>query len=65
MGNETVYIVGKDCDQYGWHFQGVFSDINLAIQACLTPNHFIGPAIVNEQLPEKASEWVGAWRPIK
>lgn len=58
-----VYIVGKDCDEYGWQFQGVFDDIALAEKACLTVNHFVGPVNINEQLPEEASEWRGAYRP--
>jgi hypothetical protein len=63
-----LWICGKFIEEteYGrvWEFAGVFADKDLAIKACLDENYFIGPAILNEYLPEESMEWDGAYYPL-
>jgi hypothetical protein len=59
-----LLIVGKSIDdQKGWEFQGVFDSATLAIESCRTEHYFIGPAELNEVLPDESSGWAGAWYP--
>ena len=50
--------------QVAWEFQGVFDTETLAVAACKSPLYFIGPAVINEELPETITEWFGAYYPI-
>lgn len=60
-----LWIVGKDDREGdgGWEFQGVFDDRELAVMACRGDNYFIGPAILNESLPDDREDWPGSYYP--
>lgn len=44
-------------DPVTWDFAGVFSTEELAVAACLTPSHFIGSAVLDEQVPMGPTAW--------
>jgi hypothetical protein len=62
MAPQTVWIVGTWLDG-SWEFQGVYSCEQRAAGACLHPNWFIGPARVDESVPERTEEWPGCYYP--
>jgi len=58
--------LGKDSNgtEYtSWEFQGVFRTKDLAINACKDENYFIGPAVMDEPLPDEELDWPGAYYP--
>lgn len=62
-----LFIVGKrdseaDADR-GWEFQGVFSDEAKALAACTSRFHFVGPAVLDQALPDATVSWDGAYYP--
>lgn len=57
-----VWIVGVDSGE--WGFGGVFSSEEKAVAACKGPNYFIGPATLDEEVPD-LDEWPGGYYPIK
>jgi hypothetical protein len=62
---QELYIVGladepNDC----WHFIGVFDAEQKAVDACTTKDHFVGPAILNERLPDAPEPWPGGYYPL-
>ena len=61
-----LWIVGKSVGPRGeeWEFQGVFDSKKKAISACKSDRYFIGPAMLNEELPEKPEEWPGCYYPL-
>lgn len=59
-----LWIVGKDLGKEdAWEFQGVFDTEAAAILACRTDDYFIGPAQLNEALPDNSELWDGAYYP--
>ena len=67
-----VFIVGKVFpDPPGtppegprvWEFMGVFISEDLAVAACTTPRHFVGPALLNERIRDEPIPWPGGWYP--
>jgi hypothetical protein len=48
-----------------WSFQGVFDDKEKAIKACKETNWFIGPAPLNEELPDEKTVWPGVEYPFE
>jgi hypothetical protein len=63
-----LWIVGKNIDPDDlrgvWEFIGVFDSKEKAIEACIKPEYFTGPAILNDALPdERQPEWPGAFYP--
>lgn len=66
----TLFIVGRvtsapDAAAATWDFQGVFSTEALAIAACRDHTYFVGPALLDQELPhETEPEWPGARYPI-
>ncbi len=65
-----LWIAGKvkefnsNSKKISWEFQGVFDSEDKAIEAVgFSDDWFIGPAILNETLPEKLIEWPGAYYP--
>ena len=64
--NMPLWIVGEACEPepLAWRFVGVFDDEDLAVAACMGPNHFIGPAVLNERLAEEPEAWPGAYYPL-
>jgi len=63
------WVVGqalKDQDgSYGraWVFRGVFSTEVAALRVCDNPACFVGPATMDEALPEEVADWPGAFYP--
>lgn len=62
-----LFIVGKrnsaDEADKAWEFQGVFSDMRDAEAACASPLYFVGPATLDQALPDSTVEWLGAYYP--
>jgi hypothetical protein len=65
----TLWVVGKNCGEsdedqgaVAWDLIGVFDDRELAIAAC-KPGYFVGPAVLNEVLPDEARSWPGCFYP--
>jgi len=46
-----------------WELVGVYTTEKLALDACKTNLHFIGPVILNESVHEKSVFWPGAYYP--
>ena len=66
--DDKLWIVGKYCEPTAdlparWEFQGVFDSEGAADFHCVTANHFIGPAVLNEPVPEESTRWPGAYYP--
>jgi hypothetical protein len=69
MEETILWVVGKyieedtECEAR-WEFQGVFSSEKLAIKACKKyGDFFIGPVVLNKELPYTTTEWVGSYYP--
>ena len=65
---DVVWVAGHVLDDYercksSWGLAGVFTEEFLAVEACINKNYFIGPAILNEALPEEVMKWRGAYYP--
>ncbi len=62
-----LWIVGEvfieENENWNWGFTGVFETEEKAVAACITSAHFIGPANLNERLPDE-EEWEGAYYPL-
>ena len=48
-----------------WNIQGIFDAKVQAIKACKDENYFIGPLVLNKELPKKSTEWQGVVFPKK
>ena len=60
----NLWIVCKQVDDdHYWEFCGVFDDEKLAVAACKDENYFIGPALLNEELPVETVEWPESYYP--
>lgn len=58
-----VWIVGRDDDEGGWQFLGVFSTEAAAVARCTKPEYdFVGPVELDAVLPEEVLVWPGAFR---
>jgi hypothetical protein len=57
----NLWIVGQmDADGGPWHFQGVFSNENVARAVCgVGPRFFMAPCVLDVALPEEAMDWPG------
>jgi len=64
--NKELWIVGRIVGPgpNGWEFVGVFDEEQAAIEACPTPSHFLGPATLNERLPDETQPWPGSYYPV-
>jgi hypothetical protein len=61
--SQKLFIVGrKDPEPRAWEFIGVFDDEQKAIAACITDDHCVCPAVLNENV-ETGTGWPGAWYP--
>ena len=63
-----IWIVGRYTGQdedgmFLWNFCGAFDDKELAVAACWSDKHFVGPVVVN-QAAGKKHVWVGSWYPM-
>lgn len=61
-----LWIVGKLLTDHNhtWEFVGVFDSCQKAAEACTTPQHWYGPATLNERLPDVTVEWIGGLFPL-
>ena len=59
-----LWIVGREYDYNSWEFCGVFGEERLAVDACTTSTHFVGPATLDERLPDIRVRWPGAYFPL-
>lgn len=64
-----VWIVGKWIRDYsdtvGWEFQGVFSSYEKAVAACVNRDFFVGPAVLDAELPFEKHDWVDCKFPLR
>ena len=58
----SVHKVGK-CPNAVWDFQGVFTSEERALEACKDRSYFVGPAVLNKELPYDTIEWPGHYYP--
>ena len=58
-----LYVVGKVTDYPAWAFQGVFDSLKEAEDACKDEKYFIGPCILNYEVPERDIIWPGSYYP--
>lgn len=64
-GPTFVWVVGQHKLIDGvWEFIGVFSTEEKAVAACRDYTYFVGPARIDEQLPDETVEWTGSYYPI-
>ena len=65
---QKLWIVGKRLDipsvLSAWEFQGVFSREDLAVFACKSANYFVGPAVLDRELPDSSTGWADAYYPL-
>ena len=61
-----LYIVGKvNPENYlEWSFMGIFSTEELAVESCITCEHFVGPVELDVALPQDKIIWDGAYYPM-
>lgn len=60
-----LYVVGKKLEGFqSWEFIGVFADESMAILACTTDAHFIGPTVLNQNVGDEQIPWPDAWYPL-
>ena len=63
-----LWIVGQirteNSDGIAWELQGVFDNKEDAIRHCKNENYFIGPAKLNECLPDETTKWPGCYYPL-
>ena len=63
-----LWVVGKNValeaktNTWSWELEGIFDDKFLALYACTTDKHWIGPLDLNETVAETIP-WPGAWFP--
>jgi len=68
LANRRVWIVGRvlpgEESPPAWEFLGVFTDCDAAVARCTTPNDALGPAKLDEPLPDEMITWPGFWFPM-
>ena len=58
-----LYVVGKITEYPAWSFHGVFDDRKTAENACKDEKYFVGPCILNDEVPEVDVIWPGSYYP--
>jgi hypothetical protein len=58
-----LFVVGKITKYPAWSFQGVFDTRKIAEANCKDVKYFVGPCILNHELPETDVIWPGAYYP--
>jgi hypothetical protein len=58
------YICG-DYPTASSEFLGIFDSEEKAVARCTIPQHWVGPANLNEALPDEPTPWPGAYYPIE
>lgn len=65
-----IYVVGHNLGPAvagmvpQWELIGVFTRKELAIAACLTPEHWIGPGTLDVAIHGPPTAWAGSWFPL-
>lgn len=63
-----LWIVGKTVENTDrgaiWEFQGVYASLEKAREAC-KPGYFIGPATLDQIVPDQTEEWPGSFDPFQ
>jgi hypothetical protein len=59
----NLWIVGRLRPHTEWEFIGVFSDEALAVAACTSEEHFVGPTLLDVAAPDAPTPWPDAYRP--
>jgi hypothetical protein len=57
-----LYIVGHVSDG-GWEFAGVFDSAEQAEAQCHDATYFVGPVVLNQEIPQVSMDWPGAYYP--
>lgn len=60
--DEKLWIVGEVydySDRRKWGFVGAFDTLERALDTCVTGNHFIAPAVLNDNFNDVVSGWPG------
>lgn len=67
MKNKTLWVCGKILNPATsmWEIVGVFTSEKLAVAACTTPWHFVGPQKLNVRNPDETIDWPGCYYPIR
>jgi len=60
---KELWIVCKYVSAEKFEFQGVFSTEEKAIAACVDFTYGIGPANLDEPVPDETTEWPGFYYP--
>jgi hypothetical protein len=65
----TLWVCGKYCGAPAgggivWELIGLFSSEAAAVAACRTDYYFVGPAVLNEVLPDEPISWPGCYYPL-
>jgi hypothetical protein len=63
----TVYVAGEFLTEGkpDWGVVGVFTEEKLAVEACHTPLHFVGPMPLNDAAGADKLTWPGYYFPVK
>jgi hypothetical protein len=60
-----VYDVEFDFDIPSWELLGIYRTKECAAQRCSCENDFVGPIVLDDDLPERTTEWPGIlWYPF-
>lgn len=65
LNDDKLWIVGQFTEDNSWAFQGVFSDLQLADNACRDENYFIFPVTLNHNFPHKNEDYKIHFHPRK
>ena len=71
MDKEIVWVAGQlaedpsaqEFNPDAWELVGVYTEEELAVDACRTENYFIGPVSLNDTFPPEKTRWVGSYYP--
>lgn len=64
-GVGTVWVVGRSMGGLlPWEIQGIYTDEQRAIGACIEMNFFVGPMELDAALPVETVVWPGCYYPM-
>lgn len=55
--DDPIYLVGQNKKGKQWEFQGIFTDLSIAVSECKNSNYWIAHIKINEKRPEKTSDF--------
>ena len=66
--NKEYWMVGKLIKYYKegsrWEWYGLYDSEEKAVARCRTKDYFVGPVILNEEIPDEPREWPGGYYPL-